>query len=304
VITAFRAMGTEVSVLLPGADARGEDGMAQRIAALFEQKEQRFSRFRPDSELSTLNRARGRFVASPELFDALARAQGYHALTRGLFDPAIGGALAALGYDRSFAPGALDRVDTPALPHERARFGSVTLEAATRVVARPAGLALDLGGMIKGRAVDEAAALLPATGAVDAGGDAVLRGAGPEGEGWLVDVEDPFDAARAVLTLRVRDRAVATSAVNRRFWRAGGLSAHHLIDPRTALPSRSDVVQATVVADRAELAEVLAKTALLMGADAGRGFLAEMARRAGVAAVLVTTARQVLRVGAMEVSDA
>ena len=49
------------------------------------------------------------------MFDALVTARRYVELTDGIFDPAIGGALVALGYDRSFAPGSLDRdSDRPA----------------------------------------------------------------------------------------------------------------------------------------------------------------------------------------------
>ena len=100
---------------------------------------------------------------------------------------------------------------------------------------------------------------VPPNAALDAGGDALLRGTGPDGQGWIVDVEDPADPTREVLTLRVRDRAVATSAPNRRRWRTELGRMHHLIDPGTGRPSESDLAQVTVLADGVEVAEVLAK---------------------------------------------
>lgn len=295
----FRAMGTEIMVLAPGLDEAAEGALTDRVRADFEASERRFSRFRADSELGRLNRAGGDVLVSAPLFAALGRARGYFELTAGLFDPTVAGALAALGYDRSFAPGALDRDEVaPAGP--RASFAEVRLDPRTHTVSRPPGLQIDLGGMIKGHTADRAARRLPEDGALDAGGDAVLRGAGPDGEGWLVEVEDPADATRVLLTTRVRDGAVATSAANRRRWRAGDRPVHHLVDPRTGLPAATDLTQATVFARFAELADVLAKAAFLLGAREARRLLS---RLADTSAVLVRGDGAIEIVGKVEVVD-
>lgn len=288
---AFRAMNTDVTVTATGAD---EEVIAALVARTFAEAERRFSRFLPDSELARLNRARGPVTVSPPMFEALARARAYRQLTDGLFDPAMGGPLAALGYDRSFAPGALDRDHAPPPPREGS-FGEVRLDPATRTVERPEHVQIDLGGLVKGATVDAAARLLPAIGAIDAGGDAVMRGPGPAGDGWRVEIEDPADPTRTRAVLLVTgDRAVATSAANRRRWRLAGREVHHLIDPRTRAPAASDLVQATVLAPRAELADVLAKTAFLLGAEGARRFLTGFPC---VAAVLVQPGGTLLVIG-------
>ncbi|MEZ4364080.1 MAG: FAD:protein FMN transferase [Kofleriaceae bacterium] len=291
----FPAMNTEVTVTASG----DEQACATRVAQTFAEAEQRFSRFREDSELSALNRAQGPFVASPPLFELLARARRYVELTDGLFDPAIGATLAALGYDRSFAPRALDRACAAPLP-AGARFLDVVLDEPTRTVLRPRQVHLDLGGIAKGATVDRAAVHLVSSGAIDAGGDAVLRGAAPDGGEWLVEIEDPRDPSRTLATVAASNAAVATSAPNRRRWRLGASVAHHLIDPRTGRPSTSDLLQATVVAPSAELADVLAKTAYLLGARDGRRFLE---RRPGIGGVLVRASGEPLLVGVLDVRE-
>ncbi len=296
----FRAMNTDVTVAAPTLPAGLDAALAHEIAAVFADAERRFSRFLPDSELSRLNGSTGSFRASGEMIDALVAARRHFVETGGLFDPAIGEALEAAGYDRSFAKGALDR-EAPIPFARRAQFSEVSIDAPARVVSRPAGLRLDLGGIVKGRTIDRAAALLPEVGLVEAGGDAVLRGAGPAGEGWSVDVEDPADARRVIATLRVSDRAVATSAPNRRRWRAGTSPAHHLIDPRTGSPARSDLEQVTALGTTAEEADVLAKVAFLLGARDGTRYLEG---RTGVGGVLVETDGRVRLVGDVEVEDA
>jgi thiamine biosynthesis lipoprotein len=266
-MSTFRAMNTDVAVVAPGVD---EPRVTEAVARIFADAEARFSRFRDDSELARLNRTEGPIVVSAAMFDALVAARRHVEITGGIFDPAIGGTLIALGYDRSFEPGALDR-DTDVAAPRSGSFLDVQLDPARREVTRPVELQVDLGGMIKGRTVDEAAACLPRDGAIDAGGDAVLRGGGPDG--WLVEIEDPREATRTIARLRVRDGAVATSAANRRRWQVAGAARHHLVDPRTQRSAATDLLQVTILAPTAELADVLAKTVFVLGVEAGRGFL-------------------------------
>ncbi|MCC7540661.1 MAG: FAD:protein FMN transferase [Deltaproteobacteria bacterium] len=296
----FRAMSTDVTVIAPTLDDDDELAATRRVAEVFADAEQRFSRFREDSELSRLNRSRAPFVASPALFAALLRARAHVRSSGGIFDPAIGAALCRAGYDRSFASHRLDRDAPPVPPVRPARFDEVALDEPTRTVTLPIDLRLDLGGFVKGLTVDLAASSFAGPIAIDAGGDAVLRGEGPTGDGWEVDVEDPRDASRTLLTLRVRDRAVATSSPNRRRWRTGPVEQHHLIDPRTFEPARSDLVQVTVIARCAEQADVLAKVAFVLGADAGTRWLEG---RPAVGAVLVGREGDVWRVGQTEVAN-
>lgn len=292
----FRAMNTDVQV----SACDDEEVTAAQVAATFAAADRRFSRFSDGSELSALNRAEGPFVASEELFEMLERARAYVEMTDGLFDPAICATLRALGYDRSFTPGALDR-ECANTPPRRGLFADVVLEQDTRTVWRPRHVQLDLGGMAKGSTLDLAALHLRRSGAIDAGGDVVLRGAGATGDGWLVDLEDPADPARTLATLAVSDAAVATSAANRRRWRVGSGVAHHLIDPRTQSSSANDLLQATVVAATAELADVLAKTAFLLGARAGRRFL--QGREDCTGAVLVPKSGRTLFIGELDVRE-
>lgn len=300
-MTSFAAMGTEVLVLAPDLPPTAALRLREDVARVFEAAEARFSRFRPESELSRLNRSAGPTPVSSELFEALLRARSLHDATDGLFDPAIGAALVRAGYDRSWAPGALDR---PASTHERrvprSTFAELVLDRDARTVTRPGEMAIDLGGIVKGRTVDQARALLPPSAALDAGGDAVLLGEGPDGFGWAVDVEDPRDAGHVLATLHLVDAAVATSADNRRAWRVVGKRAHHLVDPRSERPAESDLLQVTAVARSAEIADVLAKVIFIAGAREAARWLA---RLGGHGAVLVDREGEVHVLGDLCVDD-
>lgn len=295
----FRAMDTDIAVAAPALSDRDERALACAIEQLFRRTELRFSRFLAHSELVQLNRAKGPIIVSEELLELLLRARGHAHETGGVFEPAVGAAVRASGYDRSFAPGALDRDDAPTRAPS-ASIAMLDIDEERHQVARPPHIQIDLGGFLKGLTADRAAALVTGPVMVDAGGDAVLRGAPPDEVGWTVEIEDPQDSARTIATIRVRDLAVATSAANRRRWRRAAQHMHHLIDPRTGAPAQTDLLQATVLARTAERADVMAKVAFILGSERA---VCELERR-GLSAVLVLHGGVARAVGPVELLHA
>jgi thiamine biosynthesis lipoprotein len=273
----FRALGTEVLAVSPAAN-----DLARAIRDTVEEHEERFSRFRPSSELERLSaRAGTETSVSPEMFEVLSLAATFWCETRGIFDPLVRRALEAAGYDRSFerVPGA-STVPAAAPPRRRPTFAAVQLDPETQSAHLPEGCALDLGGIAKGWIVDRLGALLAPYGPylVDIGGDIAARGDGPDGgEGWLLSVADPAREGADHCWLRIAGQAVATSTTLRRRWQRAGRLQHHLIDPRTGRPSESDLVQATVIAPTAVQADIYAKTALILGREQGLDWLARRA---------------------------
>jgi FAD:protein FMN transferase len=200
----FRAMGCEIVI------AGGDPAAA---AAVFERWEDAFSLFRPESELSRVNRSPARAQAvSPFFARVLSVALDAAAETGGLVDPALGGEVVLAG----------------------------------RLIGRPPGLRIDLNGVVKALAVDEAVAGLAGPGFVSAGGDLAVRGP--------VDVGLPGGGA-----VRVVDGGLATSGIATR--------GRHLVDPATGEPSESPWQQVTVSGASCLAADVAAKAAFLLGED-------------------------------------
>jgi FAD:protein FMN transferase len=252
----FRAMGTDIGCFLDGSPGREADAAFAAVEAEFERLEAALSRFRPESELSCLNRD-GCIEAGIDLAGVCALALEARERTGGRFDPTLHDALVAAGYDRTFEELAQDG---PAVPSP---LGGGAVHISDRRIELGPGVRLDLGGIGKGYAAERTAELLSLTGPclVDAGGDIALRGLPASGL-WPVGV--------GALTLGLERGGVATSGRDRRRWLRGGVEQHHLIDPRTGAPSTSDLLRVTVVADDAIEAEVWAKALYLAGAEAAR----------------------------------
>jgi thiamine biosynthesis lipoprotein len=227
------------------------------------------------------------------LFDVVSEAAGWACITGGVFDPTVIDALEANGYDRPF-----DQLTHRAvvLPRPRAaggRWRRIAFDFEHDTITLPADVRIDLGGIGKGYTVDRAiAALGPGANAmVNASGDLYAAGDGPDGDGWYVGVQDPFSPGDDLAVLNVNDRGVATSGSIKRHWTAGDARYHHLIDARDGCSSSSDLLTATVVALTATQADVLAKTAFLLGSKHG---LKMVERFAGAECIAVTAQGDVL----------
>jgi thiamine biosynthesis lipoprotein len=246
----FHAMGTEIELLLDANDEGSSFAQAERE---FHRLEALLSRFRPDSELSRLNRA-GELRVGPELLELTELALDGRESTGGRFDPTVHDALVAAGYDRSLEQLA-DASRAPAQPRPRCN-GRVDVDRSAKTIRLGHGVRLDLGGIAKGWAADRALELLSRIGPalVNAGGDLAATP-----RPWPVGVGTTAEP----LTLELDGGAVATSGRDRRRWRRNGREHHHLIDPATARPAGGDVLAVTVVASTAAEAEVRATAAFL-----------------------------------------
>jgi FAD:protein FMN transferase len=280
-------MGSTAQVLVVGPHAeRLVEVARERLAEL----ENRWSRFRPDSEISRLNNAAGAaLTVSADTVLLVSRAVLGWRRTAGRFDPTVHAAMIANGYDRDFAlVAAADRVAGPVDPLPAPGCASIHVDLAGSRVRLPAGVAIDPGGIGKGLAADLVATELRRAGAtsvlVNVGGDLRAAGAPPDSEGWPVSVADPVAPEQELLRVAMPAGAVASSSTVERRWRSGESHRHHVIDPRTGTPTDTPVIAATVFAATAWWAEVLTK-AILVGGDTDLSELPD-----GVEAIAVTAA--------------
>ena len=296
----FRGLGSEINLWLAHAHAPIARAALGRARHQIERLEATLSRFRPDSELSRLNASPERDVpVSAALWECLTNALASAARTDGVYDPTILNALEAAGYDRPFVELDPTNGPIPAPPTRGRGWRSVELDARTRTVRLPAGVRVDLGGVGKSWIAERAAEWLGPFGPclVDAGGDIAVRGVPPGEKGWLVGLADPRSPDDDLAWLTIADCGVATSGVEYRRWSRRGVTRHHVIDPRTGAPASTDLLSVTVIAPRADDANVHALVALIEGAVAGHEYLDQQPHAEGL---LVRADGSMLRTGGFE----
>ncbi len=299
----WEALGTTAVLRLtdPRALARARAAVERELAAI----DLACSRFRQDSELSRLNANAGRPTrATPLLIEAVDVALRAAELTDGDVDPTLGGALEVIGYDRDWhllepplAPPA--RSDPRPTITIRARTGwrEVALDRASSSLSLPAGIRLDLGATAKAWAADRAAGAAARAGGcgvlVSLGGDIATCGPPPR-DGWQIHVTDDHrsDPTAPGQRISILSGGLATSSTTVRRWRHHGRDVHHLLNPRTGEPARSQWRTVTVAAASCLDANI-ATTAALVRSERAPAWLAEL----GLPARLVDADGEALHIG-------
>ncbi|MFP4508887.1 MAG: FAD:protein FMN transferase [Spirochaetota bacterium] len=136
------------------------------------------------------------------------------------------------------------------------------------------GMAIDVGGIAKGYAVDEAARVLREAGVnhalVDFGGDIFALGTRVDGNPWRIGVQHPSSNRQELLAvIELVDQAVVSSGDYERFFERNGIRYHHIIDPETGTPSRSGLTSVTVIGPDAMGADALSTGVFVLGLEEG-----------------------------------
>jgi FAD:protein FMN transferase len=245
---------------------------AQAALDTIDRLEEQLSIFRDSSELSAINRqaAVAPVPAEEGLFDLLSVAAELHRETAGAFDITSTPLSRVWGFLRR--EGRLPSAEE--IAEARAKVGTqhVRLDPQARTVAFDVpGLALNLGSIGKGYALDRAGGQMRADGVptalLSAGASSLLAvGRGPDGRGFEVGIRDPFDHRRRYGSVVLADQALGVSGIGEQSFEVEGRRYGHIIDPRSGWPVAGRALVA-VVARTATLADALA-TAFFVGGRA------------------------------------
>jgi thiamine biosynthesis lipoprotein len=249
--------------------------MEEAVDAAFEEVhrlDQMLSNYKPESELSEVNRKAGEQAVpvTREMYDLLAACVEYSRASEGAFDITVGPLMKVWGFYKG----------TGRLPHraevrgalERVGYRNIVLDGANRTVrfSKP-GVELDPGGIGKGYAVDRMVEVLKQYGIqtafVSASGSSIYGLGAPPGEkGWKVQIRDPKDEKKTVADVYLKDESMSTSGNYEKFFRAEGRVYSHIMDPRTGWPAQG-VLSVSAVTPRTIDSEAWTKPLFVNGRE-------------------------------------
>lgn len=264
-------LGTLVEIQVPQANGAAQAAVAAAFAEIA-RIEALMSPHVPGSDVARLSLSAEPLEVSADTATVLTLGLEIAQASQGAFDLTLG-RLKDLWDIEGEAP---QVPDDEAIAAALGGIGPDALRLQGRMVDKAAPhLAVDLGGIAKGYAIDRAIAILREAGienaSVNAGGD--LRLLGRRGERpWRIGIRHPRSAEELLATLELTDRAVVTSGDYERYFELDGLRYHHLFDPRSGRPARL-VRSVTLVADSALLADALATAVFVLGPEAGMKLL-------------------------------
>ena len=232
------------------------DGISDSITTLLSSIENRFSRFKDDSLVGTLNRERTVVTTDPDLKVLIGHGRDMYRKTKGAFNILVGDALIARGYDSNYSLIAMERAVEIGNPLTDLDYLDDTWRLSV-------GL-LDLGGIGKGWAIDQIAELLRNEGIVEflinGGGD--MYGTSEYGKPITVYLEHPTEKDVYLGSATIENQGFAASSPHKRRWNTSRGEMSHIIDE---IP---DLDASFVIADDAVTADMLATIALLLPSTA------------------------------------
>jgi FAD:protein FMN transferase len=263
-------MGTAVRVELWHDDARAAQSAMAAVMDEMNRIDAHMSPFKPDSELSRINReaATKTVPVSQEMFDLIARSIEFSRLSDGAFDITFSSVGYLYDYRAHKRP--TDEEIALALPGINYRHLQLDPKARTIRFAR-SGVRIDLGGIAKGYAVDNCISILKRRGIgnaiVTAGGDSRLLG-DRRGRPWTIGIRDPRRRGEIVAMVPLENVAISTSGDYERFFEEDGVRHHHIINPKTG-KAATGVHSVTVIAEDGITTEGLTKSVFILGVERG-----------------------------------
>ena len=288
-------MGTTVEIKVPAGTGYGRkviDNAMDRAFAEIERVEGLFSVYKKTSEVSRINKLKKDrpLRISSEVFDLIERCKEYTEKTGGAFDVTVkplvdlwgfgGGEKSEVRSQRSEVRGQKSevRVQIPSddeIKNALECVGSqyIVLDSEKMTISfKKDGMAIDLGGAAKGYATDCAVSVLKSLGidnaVVNSGGDMYCLGRKSRKNMWKAGVTHPRKKGSVFFELRLENKAIATSGDYEKYFEIDGRRYSHIIDPRTGYLVDGNVVSASVAADSAATADILATALCVLGDEA------------------------------------
>jgi thiamine biosynthesis lipoprotein len=284
----YESMGTELRVSVWTAD---EDAATDAIASVFtemDRLENALSHWVEGSEIGRLNASAGMKPepVSAELRELLAVARQVSDWTDGKFDVTFAAMSGLWKFDYQNRDGTVPDREEVARRRKLINYRDLVVddEAGTAFLRR-AGMAVSLGGIGKGYAVDRARDILRRRGFADFmvrfGGDLYVAGLSGD-RPWKLGIQDPRGPAdRIFASASLSDRTLSTSGDYERFFLKDGRRYHHIIDPATGEPA-SGCRSVTILAGSATIADGLSTGVFVLGPEAGMALIERLPDVEGV----------------------
>ncbi|MGC8659908.1 MAG: FAD:protein FMN transferase [Desulfomonilaceae bacterium] len=234
--------------------------------------------FHKKSQLTKINQNAGisPVNVAPELVSLIQQALEVSRRTNGAFDPTIGAVAKLWNFSESDAPRlpGKDEIDQAL---KKVGWQKVIVVPEKHEVFLPEkGMALDLGGIAKCYALNQAEKMIKSLGIksalINAGGDIAAFGGKERGTPWRIGIQDPRDNSGISAVLEVDAGLVFTSGDYERFFEKDGKRYHHILDPKTGYPA-SECESVTIVVPDGSRYEGFPAAIFVMGPEKGMAFV-------------------------------
>jgi thiamine biosynthesis lipoprotein len=265
-------MGTDIEITV--SDTHDVSVSAAVDAALqeIERIENEMSEWKQGTPLSLINQDSGKEAVEvpQELFNVISAAQKISELSNGAFDISWAGMRGLWNFSRGSER--IPRADEIKERLSLVNYKNIQIDSSKKTVfLKIPGMAIGLGAIAKGYAVDKAMQVLVNHGVenaiVKAGGDMRIQGT-KDGRPWDIGIKHPRDRRRLLATLPLSNISLSTSGDYERYFIKDGILYHHIMDPKTGYPARG-CQSVTILAPDTMTSDALSTTVFVLGPGNG-----------------------------------
>jgi thiamine biosynthesis lipoprotein len=231
------------------------DTAFEQVFAKLRELEDKMSANKDESEVIDINKAAGigYVKVSEDTFNVIKQGLYFSSLYD-KFDITIGPVVKLwnIGFDNARIPEDSEiKAKLPLVDYKKVLID----ENEKKIMLKDKGMMIDLGGIAKGYAADEAVEVLKKNGVehaiVNLGGNVMTLGGRPDGKPWTIGVQHPFaNRGDYIGTIKVEDKTVVTSGIYERYIKQDDKIYHHIIDKATGYPVDNNLLSATIVTDK------------------------------------------------------
>jgi FAD:protein FMN transferase len=258
-------------------DKKGRN-LQPQVDSIFHAFDLSVSLWNPNSVISRINRDEADVQPDAWFIDIFRLSQQIAESTGGAFDCTVGPLVNAWGFGFK-GKIKMDQAKVDSLK-QFVDYRQVSLDHQDRII-KPAGFKLDFNAIAQGYSVDLISKYLESNGIknylVDIGGEVMGKGLKPDGQPWLVGIENPSADSISESTInsmvKLDNKAVSTSGNYRKYYEENGIRYSHTIDPETGFPVRHTLLSVSVMADKCAVADGYATAFMVMGYEKARQFV-------------------------------
>jgi|LSQX01.2.fsa_nt_gb thiamine biosynthesis lipoprotein len=287
------AMGTFIIQRIYSDDA---ENISNKVIERIKKIEEDMTINKQGGEINSLNGSAGKGYVnlSQDTLYVLAEALRISEASNGAFDVTVGPLVKAWGVSDKNPIVPLDNDIKNLLNLVNYKDLQINMNE-SKAKLNKEGQIVDVGGIAKGYATDEALDIYRENGVKSAlislGGNVAALGCKPDGSYWRIGIRNPRGAEGSYIgVVSVKDQSVVSSGDYERNFEKDGIMYHHIIDPETGYPAKSGLIATTIVSDISIEADALSTTVFVLGLDKGMEFIEGLD---GVEAVFITEDKKI-----------
>ncbi|MTK12145.1 MAG: FAD:protein FMN transferase [Clostridiaceae bacterium] len=248
------------------------------------------------SELDAVADAAGKspVKVSDDTFFVVQKGIEYAKQSGGVFDITVGPLVKLWGIGTNYAklPSQQEIDEEKALIN----YKDIVMDEKNKtIMLKKQGMIIDVGGIAKGYAADEAVKVLKEDGVkhaiVNLGGNVFVMNSNIKGEAWKVGIQNPYEPrGKSIGFVCVVNKTVVTSGIYERYFEKDGKKYHHILNTKTGYPMDNSLASVTVIRDVSVDADAMTKAVFYKDVDEG---LKSVESLKGVEAIFITKDKKV-----------